>query len=977
MPSSQLRGEVGNIIEKAKNRIWMTVSAIDDCGIKFITQLRVRGVNVKLLVSQRVSWDVIQRLPVDVRLVKDVLLRESVHIIDDGAFTGDLELTCKSLSGSVLRLKPIPLDRGLELFQSIWERSSTVYTSEFKHLRLSWREILYFTMWYLGIKLEPVASRVANILREYAFKLRIKLIKLMRGSSYPFTLLEPEIQELLRKRGLVETTPIQILTIPKILSGENVLVIAPTGSGKTESVALPVLSLLAREKKEKGKRRETLRGVKVLYIAPMRALSKNVTERLRGYAREVFGIVYGDPVREWHSDVDWKVRKGICETPPLILVTTPESLESILDLHCSSILRNVRYVIVDEIHELIGSKRGEQVLALIERIKSLFGISRIQRMYLSATIPKPSEIARLLEGSDGHVRVVEDPSVRELSVELRFAIDAERMLAQELSEALGQSRGYIVFVNSRAMAELLHHQLTTHGVGDIAVYHSSLSKAQRRRLEEAFNRGVLRGLVATRALELGVDISGVDSVAIIGSPRLPEYLIQRLGRSSHQPGRTSSGSLIAIDEVDLLEMLALVNLASRRRLAGVTTNMPSRDVIAREVLAEALRADRINGHVELGYLVDVFRKAFPSKGVEIKSMVEETVNHLVGKDMLAANDSVLRLGRGFKSIWPSKDRGKFVTFIPPKSEVKVVDSNGSAIGVIDAVNLLFLRSGRNIRLGGRVWSVKRVGKWKIVVDMASTDEFSIPVWKGGGVMSPQFIAIEAYRLLGRLRDVIGDGGQVELGNVRVRIHQNAGDALEKLADTTSKPLPSPRLMIVDMLTAKALRVKPSKLRKQKVLPHDIVATVILYPLGGLIANTIASTLWTEVMKGNVIYSIPKPLGLLIVHKPNFNVIEWLLDLNEDRIVEAASKSPYVYLAAAEMARSLGYRRIPGKLAEEKLLYEEALKQALNRFYDVGGTLRLVSWLKAGCIKIVERKVLEAEGVHDLTRIVFGDILGYT
>ena len=444
MPSSQLRGEVGNIIGKAKNHVWITVSAIDDCGIKFITQLRVRGVNVKLLVSKRVSWDVIQRLPVDVRLVEDVLLRESVHIIDDGAFTGDLELTCRSLSGNVLRLKPIPLDRGLELFQSIWERSSTVYTSEFNRLRLSWREILYFIMWYLGVKLEPVASRVANVLREYAFKLRIKLIKFMRGGSYPFTLLEPEIQELVRRRGLVEPTPIQILTIPKILSGENVLVIAPTGSGKTESVALPVLSLLAREKKM---RRGTLRGVKVLYIAPMRALSKNVTERLRGYAREVFGIVYGDPVREWHSDVDRKVRKGICETPPLILVTTPESLESILDLHCSSILRNARYVIVDEIHELIGSKRGEQVLVLIERVKSLFGISRVQRMYLSATIPKPSEVARLLEGSDGPVRVVEDPSVRELSVELRLAVDAERMLAQELSEALGHSGGYIVFVN--------------------------------------------------------------------------------------------------------------------------------------------------------------------------------------------------------------------------------------------------------------------------------------------------------------------------------------------------------------------------------------------------------------------------------------------------------------------------------------------------------------------------------------------------
>ncbi|RLE91890.1 MAG: hypothetical protein DRN04_11745, partial [Thermoprotei archaeon] len=213
-----------------------------------------------------------------------------------------------------------------------------------------------------------------------------------RGTPvYPFTLLNERLQECVARK-LREPTEIQRLAIPEILRGKNALLIAPTGSGKTEAALLPILDLIYRRCREAD-------GVKLVYINPLKALTRDLRDRIEYYATSL-----GLKVRPLYGDVVKTYRKPT----PDIVVITPESLEIVLDWSPKwwPHLRTVRWVIVDEVHELLMSKRGYQLLVLLERLKEL-ARARLQRVGLSATVGDPSKVAELLGGSDGDVKVIE------------------------------------------------------------------------------------------------------------------------------------------------------------------------------------------------------------------------------------------------------------------------------------------------------------------------------------------------------------------------------------------------------------------------------------------------------------------------------------------------------------------------------------------------------------------------------------------
>ena len=215
-------------------------------------------------------------------------------------------------------------------------------------------------------------------------------------STSVFELLAKPVQKALAELGFTEPTLPQTLAFPPILAGKNVLLIAPTGTGKTEAVLLPVFSRLVEQKNEEQK------GIQVIYITPLRALNRDMLKRLTFWSEQL-----GISVEVRHGDTEMKIRRKQARQPPQMLVTTPETLQAILPgSQMRRHLRSVQYVIIDEVHDLAESKRGVQLTIALER---LFEVTEkeFQRIGLSATVGNPEEVAKFIAGTNREINIVQ------------------------------------------------------------------------------------------------------------------------------------------------------------------------------------------------------------------------------------------------------------------------------------------------------------------------------------------------------------------------------------------------------------------------------------------------------------------------------------------------------------------------------------------------------------------------------------------
>ena len=828
---------------------------------------------------------------------------------------------------------------------------------------------LTFLVWYLGILFEPWFSSLRNAWDGLSFRVKVFLIRSLRGNYYPFYLLNTKVQDALGEWGIERPTPIQVLGIPRILRGENVLLMAPTGSGKTECALLPILHKLSTE-------RLSAYGIYVLYITPLRALCSDIAKRIEGYVHEVLNFPY-DAVA-WHSDVGRDVKESVKGYPPTILVTTPESLEKILDTEdevCRH-LRNLRFIIIDEVHELVDSKRGHQLLILLERLKASLGIKRLQRILISATVADPKRIARIFSGSDGKIKVIRDPSVRRMNVELVLCSeDTAKVVAESLREMVAGG-SYLIFVNTRAEAEHLHAELEALGVDDLYVHHSAVSSKEKREVEGRFKQGNIKGIVCTRTLELGIDIGCVRRVLQVGSPSLPECLAQRLGRSSHRPGEVAGGSVLCLDVADLLEVIALLSLLSRGRLCGSKAPPLYLDVVAREIIGFALQHAKCEcmslGVNDLETIYDVVTKAYPYRFISME-VFRSLLEYLSRRELIKMSEGAIILNDdGFNSIWGKKNYPKFFSLIPERHYL-TVRHGWNELGYIDLVNLRFLREGSVIRLGGRCWRVKRVKLPDVFVEPGEWERFAIPIWRGGFLLTPQAVGLELYRILYlalKRRRKFGEGfpSAVRLGLITLSMGEDTGRGLSELIEELihlGPQLPSPKKIIVEKLPLRGQMAITSFLHSKEQYASSGV-TIILYPFGEYVANTLASALWRckEVFK-----VVPKCYGILVKHTPGFDPLKYILGLSRKDLYEAVGGSPYIDVVAYEMRRSFGYKSVKQAL-EEEFFRGECIRQVLGKFYDVEATLKLTSWIKHGCIKVIYRSPLKAEDLHPLSKVLF-------
>src|SRR3989338_2640880 len=392
-----------------------------------------------------------------------------------------------------------------------------------------------------------------------------------------FQLFSEKLKHLLKQRGFSEPTLPQKMGIPSILEGKNVLIIAPTGSGKTEVACLPLFDLIHTKQ---------LAPISMLYINPLRSLSRDLMDRLVWWADKLDLEI---AVR--HGDVPQRERAAQAEMPPHILITTPETVGAILTgKRMREHLKNVKYVVIDEIHELVESKRGIQMSLLLERLRELCG--SFQTIGLSATVGSPEKVAAFL-GKDVKIIRAELEKRYNISVENPKPSPKDKVISDDLfigpettarlrrlHELITSHKSVLAFTNTRETAEVLSSRLYKIDKElKQTVHHGSLAREKRIKSEQEFKQQLLKSLIATSSLELGIDIGSIDLVVQYLSPRRVARLIQRVGRSGHKVGEVSKGIIISGEE-DLFESSVISRRTSKKELEGIKIHEKAMDVLA-------------------------------------------------------------------------------------------------------------------------------------------------------------------------------------------------------------------------------------------------------------------------------------------------------------------------------------------------------------------------------------------------------------
>ncbi|MDP9015159.1 MAG: DEAD/DEAH box helicase [Thermoproteota archaeon] len=353
-----------------------------------------------------------------------------------------------------------------------------------------------------------------------------------------------------RKEGFSSLTTIQRKVLPIISRKINCLLVAPTGSGKTEAAVLPVFTILAHQEHSIG-------TIRAIYITPLRALNNDVLRRIVHYAQSE-----GLRVEIRHGDTTALARKKIVENPPDVLITTPESLGIILtNAKMLAALKGLQWVIVDEVHELVSNERGAHLSISLERLQAV-SLQQITRIGLSATVGNLKQAAQFVCGADRHNAVIVDPASRGYDIDVRFVKGSLNNVAHFVMEYVKTNdiKGTILFfTNTRDEAEYLGTILKNQGDIKVDVHHGSLSKEMREETEHTLRSGMAGIVVCTSSLELGLDIGSVDLVIHYGSPRQVSKLMQRIGRSRHNQRSFAKGLIVTNNPDDEIESLAIIS----------------------------------------------------------------------------------------------------------------------------------------------------------------------------------------------------------------------------------------------------------------------------------------------------------------------------------------------------------------------------------------------------------------------------------
>lgn len=536
----------------------------------------------------------------------------------------------------------------------------------------------------------------------------------------PIEDLDPKVQLCIKKRGFSELSDAQNQAIPLILKGNNIVLIAPTGTGKTESAMFPVFNALMSM--------PAGGGIKALYITPLRSLNRDILARMQWWCGEL-GLSVG--VR--HGDTPMGERRKQALSPPDLLITTPETFQALfMGKRLRQHLAQVRFVIIDEIHELAGSKRGAQLSVALERLHVYAG--DFQRIGLSATVGNPDDIGRYLCGPR-QFSVVQVPVAKHLDITVRFVGDNFQKQTEILSESLDREGSTLVFVNTRVTAEALGHAL--YDRGDVEVHHGSLSKEVRIDAEERFKRGEIRTLICTSSMELGIDIGRVDHVIQFGSPREVARLVQRVGRAGHQLNAVSRGTIFATGFDDFLESLVIARKAKANEIEKVVPHRNAADVLANQIAAIAVEY----GEIELSKIREILNRTtiFTNCGMLLEEVCRQMEEHRL---IRSEGSRIVTTARARRYLSGN------LSMIHDERKVPVFDMvSRRTVGSLDESFVVgWVHTGAVFITKGQLWRVIQIAEGKLTVEPAKKALGELPSWEGEQIPVPFSVAREVGRM---------------------------------------------------------------------------------------------------------------------------------------------------------------------------------------------------------------------------------------
>ncbi|MFQ5986039.1 MAG: DEAD/DEAH box helicase [Thermoplasmata archaeon] len=552
---------------------------------------------------------------------------------------------------------------------------------------------------------------------------------------------DSRIEEALEELGIRELTQPQVRAAPSIREGRHVLLIAPTGIGKTEAVMIPILEAMLVERPPR---------IGCLYITPLRALNRDMLRRM-----EFFGEFLGIDVAVRHGDTTKAERARQSRSPPEILITTPETLQIMFTgRNLREHLRQVRWVVVDEIHELAGDERGAQMAVALERLERLAGRG-FQRIGLSATVGSPERVAHFLGGLGREVEVVDVRAAKEmeLAVELPPIGPDEEALAEQLTIGRRQAaalmrarslfethRSTLFFVNSRDAAEFLSSRFRQWEEElPVGVHHGSLSKQARVEAEERFKSERIKALISTSSMELGIDVGSTDLVLQYNSPRQVTRLVQRVGRSGHGVGRVSKGVLVASNEEELAESAVIARLGAEEDLEAYEVRANPLNVLANQVAAHLMTEGR--GDAKSFY--ELVRRADPFRDLSWADF-EGVLRQLTDLRVIRYRDPTF-----YKAFQTLPYFYENISMIPDETNYRVQDvSSRHYVGTLDEAFVAGqLHVGTPFIMKGQSWQVIDIGEDGIMVHPAK-EMGGIPSWVGEEIPVPFEVAQEVGRLRG-------------------------------------------------------------------------------------------------------------------------------------------------------------------------------------------------------------------------------------